>query len=342
MTKRKFLYVVSMLMLFFLLNTTKAFAWFTASDSMELSATAGIWVKPYLVSGEEFNRITSPVKADIKTVEFMDTIPDLADYKMGINKFDVSKEQDGSVMAWVDNTTEMYIGGKGGIIADQSLNTMFSYYTSVESITFKNVLDTKDSTSAYNMFLSCEKLLTTDINNIDTGKIQYFQFMFANCVSMKELDISSWNVESAINMSGMFANDKDLRKVILGTKHAENVQTFENMYKDCSQLSYLDLSHFYTRDAVNYKGMFKDSMASELDLSGFKMREDANLSQMFGYMATLKTVYVSENWSDIVKTDCLPFWMCRGLTGSTVSEQEGIDMANYETGYFTFKQREAK
>lgn len=342
MTKKKFLYVVAMLILLFTLNITKTFAWFTASNSIELSATSGTWIRPYLVSGEEFNSITSPVKADIKTVEFMSTIPDLTNYKMGINKFDVSKEKDGSVMAWVENTTEMYIGGRGGIIADQSLNTMFSYYTSVESITFKNVLDTRDTTSAYNMFLSCVKLLTTDVNKLDTGNIQNFQFMFANCVSMKELDISSWNVESAINMSGMFVNDKELYTIKLGTKHAEKVKTFENMFKDCPTIAFLNLSHFYTRDAVNYKGMFKDSRVQELDLSGFKMRADANLSQMFGYMYSLNKVYVSENWSDIVKTDCLPFWMCRGLTGSTVSEQEGLDMANYDTGYFTFKQMEAK
>lgn len=342
MTKRKFLFFVSMLMLIFTLNITKAFAWFTTSDSINLSVTTGTWVRPYLVSGEEFNRITSPVKRDIKTVEFLSTIPDLTNYKMGINKFDVSKEQDGSVMAWVENGTDMFIGGIGGIIADQSLNTMFSYYTSVESVTFNKVLDTKDSTSAYSMFLSCEKLLTTDINNLDTGNIKYFQLMFANCINMRDLDITSWDVKSAENMSNMFANDKALHQVKLGTKHAEKVQTFENMFKDCGNLSFLDFSHFYTRDAVNYKGMFKDNRVVELDLSGFKMRADANLSQMFGYMGALKTVYVSENWSDIVKTDCLPFWMCTGLTGSNVSEQEGIDMANYETGYFKFKQMEAK
>ncbi len=74
--------------------------------------------------------------------------------------------------------------------------------------------------------------------------------------------------------------------------------------------------------------MFKDSRVQELDLSGFKMRADANLSQMFGYMYSLNKVYVSENWSDIVKTDCLPFWACTGLTGSQTSQQEGLDMAN--------------
>ena len=87
---------------------------------------------------------------------------------------------------------------------------------------------------------------------------------------------------------------------------------------------------------------FLHSSIQELDLSGFKMREDSNLSQMFGYMDTLDKVYVSENWSETVKTDCLPFWMCTGLTHNWLSEQEGIDWANYETGYFTYKQMEAE
>ena len=55
MTKKKFLYVVAMLILLFTLNITKTFAWFTASNSIELSATSGTWIRPYLVSGEEFN-----------------------------------------------------------------------------------------------------------------------------------------------------------------------------------------------------------------------------------------------------------------------------------------------
>lgn len=342
MTKKKILLFLAVVMLYLTANMSGVFAWFTTYDSKELTVTSGVFVKPYLVSGEEFNEITSPVKSTVKKVEFMNTIPDLSDYKEGKTKFDVSKEQDGSVIAWVDENSTMYIGGRGGIIADQSLNTMFSYYTSVKEVIFKKVLNTKDSISARNMFLSCENLKTTDINNIDTSQIQNFQMMFANCQNIVELDISSWNVKSAKNMSGMFLNCNTLRTLKMGTKHAESVETFENMFKDCRYLIALDLSHFYTRDGVNYKKMFLHSSIQELDLSGFKMREDSNLSQMFGYMDTLDKVYVSENWSETVKTDCLPFWMCTGLTHNWLSEQEGIDWANYETGYFTYKQMEAE
>ena len=109
------------------------------------------------------------------------------------------------------------------------------------------------------------------------------------------------------------------------------------MFKDCGRLNSVDLSHFQTRDATDYDNMFSGcSYLRELDLSGFQMNENATLSQMFAYSG-LKTVYASSNWSDVVKNDCVPFWYCAGLTGSTVSEAEGIDKANYETGYFTYK-----
>ena len=137
MTKKKILLFLAVVMLYLTANMSGVFAWFTAYDSKELTVTSGVFVKPYLVSGEEFNEITSPVKSTVKKVEFMNTIPDLSDYKEGKTKFDVSKEQDGSVIAWVDENSTMYIGGRGGIIADQSLNTMFSYYTSVKEVIFK-------------------------------------------------------------------------------------------------------------------------------------------------------------------------------------------------------------
>ena len=227
MTKKKILLFLAVVMLYLTANMSGVFAWFTAYDSKELTVTSGVFVKPYLVSGEEFNEITSPVKSTVKKVEFMNTIPDLSDYKEGKTKFDVSKEQDGSVIAWVDENSTMYIGGRGGIIADQSLNTMFSYYTSVKEVIFKKVLNTKDSISARNMFLSCENLKTTDINNIDTSQIQNFQMMFANCQNIVELDISSWNVKSAKNMSGMFLNCNTLRTLNIGNNRRSQSQKSE-------------------------------------------------------------------------------------------------------------------
>ena len=66
------------------------------------------------------------------------------------------------------------------------------------------------------------------------------------------------------------------------------------------------------------------------------MREDTTLSQMFAYSG-LGTVYASSNWSEVVKVDSLPFWYCANLTNSTVSDYEGVDMANFDGGYLTYK-----
>ena len=61
MTKKKILLFLAVVMLYLTANMSGVFAWFTAYDSKELTVTSGVFVKPYLVSGEEFNEITSKV-----------------------------------------------------------------------------------------------------------------------------------------------------------------------------------------------------------------------------------------------------------------------------------------
>ena len=131
--KKRLILFVTLLVFAVMISTQSAFAWFTAYTETELSVTSGSFARPYLMAGEDFNRTTSPVKYGIETAVFVDYIPELDGYTYGVDKFDVSKQQDFTVIAWVDGT-KMYIGGEGGIIADASLNDMFSYYTSLKKI----------------------------------------------------------------------------------------------------------------------------------------------------------------------------------------------------------------
>lgn len=336
MVKKKGLLFLAVLVLTALTSVQRAYAWFTVYDSMDLSVTSGTFARPYLMAGEDFNRTTSSIKSSVETAVFVDYIPDLAGHTYGVDKFDVSKQQDNTVIAWVDGT-ELYIGGEGGIIADPSLNDMFSYYTSLESVTFGKVLDTSPSVSAKRMFLSCTSLTAVDLNSIMTKGIKDFQLMFANCITVRNLDISGWDMGNALNLSGMFLDCDYLMKVVMGAKDIRNALTLENMFKDCGRLNTVDLSSVRTRDSVSYANMFSGcTFLRELDLSGFQMRGDTTLSQMFAYSGINK-VYASCNWSDVVEVDCLPFWYCAGLTHSTVSDDEGVDMANCDNGYLTYK-----
>lgn len=52
MTKKKILLFLAVVMLYLTANMSGVFAWFTAYDSKELTVTSGVFVKPYLVSGE--------------------------------------------------------------------------------------------------------------------------------------------------------------------------------------------------------------------------------------------------------------------------------------------------
>jgi len=334
--RKKGLFFLGLLMFSAVISGQGAYAWFTAYESIDLSVTSGMCARPYLMAGEDFNRTTSPVKSSIETAVFVDYIPDLEGYAYGVDKFDVSKQQDSTVIAWVDGT-KMSIGGEGGIIADPSLNDMFSYYTSLKSVSFGKVLDTSPSTSARRMFLSCTSLATVDLGNITTQGITNFQLMFGNCTTVRNLDISSWDMGNAENLSGMFLDCDYLMKVVMGVKDVRKAVTFESMFKDCERLNTVDLSSMRTRDSVSYANMFSGcTFLRELDLSGFQMRGDTNLSQMFAYSG-LQKVYASSNWSEVVEVDCLPFWYCAGLTHSTVSDQEGVDMADCDDGYLTYK-----
>ena len=338
MTKRKGILSLMLIVFTWCVLLGEASSYFTTKKEVSWKIETGSFEKPYLTSGENFNKITSPVKNKIQTVEFMNRIPDLSDYETGVTKFDVSKEQNKTVIAWVDGT-KMYVGGMGGIIADESLNTMFSYYTALTDVKFKDVLDTTPSNSAYNMFLCCANLLTTDIANLDMKGITNYQMMFANCDSIEKIDISAWNMSSAKNLYGMFLSCDKLAQVYFGEKNLQNVENFGYMFSYCGNLADADFSRVKTQNGINYDGMFlRCQILGDLDLSGFKMRADSSLNQMFGYMNGIRNVYVSSNWSEVVKGSDLPFWRCRGLTGADVSDKEGIDMANYNNGgYFTYR-----
>ena len=56
MTKKKILLFLAVVMLYLTANMSGV-AWFTAYDSKELTVTSGVFVKPYLVSGEELTRL---------------------------------------------------------------------------------------------------------------------------------------------------------------------------------------------------------------------------------------------------------------------------------------------
>ena len=113
------------------------------------------------------------------------------------------------------------------------------------------------------------------------------------------------------------------------------------MFNNCSNLTSLDVSKFDTQNVTSMWTMFKGcSSLTSLDLSNFDTQNVTNMYGMFYGCVNLATIYASDKF---VTTACSEdgemFSGCEKLVGAVPYDPNrvGKEMANYTTGYFTYK-----
>ena len=139
-----------------------------------------------------------------------------------------------------------------------------------------------------------------------------------------------------------FVGCKDLT-VIEGLEYlnTEKVTSMRSMFASCTNLTSLDVSKFDTQNVTSMWTMFKGcSSLTSLDLSNFDTQNVANMYGMFYGCVNLATIYASDKF---VTTACSyyerMFSGCEKLVGAVPYDENkvGKEMANYTTGYFTYK-----
>ena len=107
--------------------------------------------------------------------------------------WDISEAGDGSVMAYSEDdgtgngTYKVTIGGKGGIIANESMIGYFSGFSKMTSIDL-SALDTSEVTDMSFMFNDCSRLTSLDVSNFDTSSVTNMDSMFCNCPAWNTVD----------------------------------------------------------------------------------------------------------------------------------------------------------
>ena len=199
-------------------------------------ASTGSKMKAYATEADK-----TPPQTDFHTDAYMSKITSIITKKdnivpaTAVASWDVSEAQDGSVMAYVEDdgtgnsTYKVTIGGKGGIIANESMLGYFSGFNKMTSIDL-SALDTSKVTDMSGMFNSCSSLTSLDLSNFDTSKVTNMSFMFAGCSSLLSLDLSNFDTSQVTLMDSMFNN--------------------------CSSLTSLDVSNFDTSKVTEMFGMF--------------------------------------------------------------------------------------
>ena len=162
--------------------------------------------------------------------------------------WDISEAGDGSVMAYVEDdgtgndTYKVTIGGKGGIIANESMISYFSGFDKMTSIDL-SALDTSQVKNMSGMFSFCSRLTSLDVSKFDTSQVTNMGSMFSICSSLTSLDVSNFDTSKVTSMYEMFYYCSSLTNLDLRSFNTSKVTTIGHMFYGCSKLIQITVSN---------------------------------------------------------------------------------------------------
>ena len=266
--------------------------------------------------------------------------------------WDVSEASDGSVLAWVTETSggkTLTIAGEGGVIAPKDSSYLFKGYFNLQKADL-NGLDTSYVTNMNSMFYQCRGLTSLDLSSFDTQNVTDMSFMFLECLSLTSLDLSSFDTQNVTDMRYMFSGCQDLTGLDLSsfsTHYVTNMQAMFNkchsltslnlrsfdtqnvtdmcyMFSECQGLTSLDLSSFDTQNVTDMHAMFyKCHSLTSLDLRFFDTQNAMNMSYMFFECQSMTNLDLNSFDTQNVTDMSYMFSGCQGLTS--------LDLSSFDT-----------
>ena len=216
---------------------------------------------------------------------------------MNSTAWDVSEEQNRSIMAWYttnsNGTYKVYIGSDFTIYANPDSRFLFAFIgtssncTATETITNLDLLNTSKVTNMVGMFANTGYAKMTSLNlgnNFDTSNVTDMSMMFENTgyTSMTTLNLGNkFNTRNVTDMGRMFTycGQQKLRQLDLGDKFdTSNVTDMNNMFANVGEMSSemrsLDLGDkFDTSSVTNMRYMF--------DYTGYTAMTSLDLGDKF-------------------------------------------------------------
>lgn len=134
-----------------------------------------------------------------------------------------------------------------------------------------------------------------DLSTIDPSNIDDFSYLFQRFLrgnkNIKTINFQGWDTSKVTNMNAMFMNCDFLTNLDLSMFNTSNVTNMASMFKGCERLETVDVSSFDTSSAVKMGRMFMNCGLISIDVSHFKIPNEADIKEMFkgnGYLQELK------------------------------------------------------
>ena len=297
-------------------------------------APTGSKIKSYIIQDT-----TGLPQTDFHTDDYKSKITSIITKKDNIvpatatESWDISEAGDGSVMAYVEDdktgngTYKVTIGGKNGIIANESMINYFEGFDKMTSIDL-SALDTSEVTDMWGMFNVCSSLTSLDVSNFDTSKVTNMHWMFGYCEGLTSLDVSNFDTSKVTNMNNMFVGCSGLTSLDLSKFDTSKITNMDWMFFDCRSLTSLDVSSFDTSQATDMSDMFHGcSSLTSLDLRNFDTSKITDMDDMFYGCRSLTSLDLSNFDTSQVTDMSEMFENCSSLTS--------LDLRNFDTSKVT-------
>ena len=296
-------------------------------------ATSGGKLKAYMTENDWENNKTP--STDFHTDYYREKITSIITKRNNevpttvLEKWDLSEKQDSSIIAYIEddgtgnNTYKLTIGGKDGIIANESMIYYFNGFSKALSMDL-SAFDTLKVTNMSDMFSNCSSLTSLDLSHFDTSNVTNMSSMFSSCSSLTSLDLSNFDTSNVTDMNGMFLGCSSLINLDLLNFDTSEIGNMSYMFNSCISLTALDLSNFNTSNVTDMNNMFSDcSSLTNLDLSDFNTLKVTDMSEMFSNCFSLISLDLS-NFNTKKVTDMNNmFFNCFSLTS--------LDLSNFNT-----------
>ena len=199
---------------------------------------------------------------------------------IGEDAWDVSEQQNGSVMAWIKwefTGASLYIAANGPVIANRNCSCLFYGYENLLNIFHLRFLQTDRTENMSHMFEKCSSLITLDLSSFDTSWVEDMGYMFAECESLKTLDLGHFDTRHVTNMDALFCNCKSLENLDLSSFDTRKTEIMGRMFSGCDSLKTLDISSFDLNQIHKYgSDSFMDKTGLS-DLQQVSVKQPANL-----------------------------------------------------------------
>ena len=210
---------------------------------------------------------------------------------------DVSAFSDGSIIATLDNESEITIHTTyPDLRANADAQYMFAWMSTLETIDGWDLVDTRMATNIRNMFWNARSLKNIDLSKMETKNVTNMWSLFCNMYEFDDThyaQVKTWNTKNVQNFNYMFCDTK-ITDADLSMLDMSSAVSLASLFEGCTLIKTADWSSYNLPNVTNINSMFyKCSSLESFDLRSIPSKQVTNFNYLFGYCTSLKDIDLS-------------------------------------------------